>query len=116
MTKEVLHNLAIVPPTSRVIIIHIFPLLAARCEVGGVEDRKWMADRWEAMMARMNIQTLDKCWNVVKEVWELRDNRDQEWRRQRHRAAANHLLTGYIPTNCMKRNPALGMMASAMLT
>ena len=35
MAKEVLHNLANVPPTSRAIIIHIFPLLAASCEVGG---------------------------------------------------------------------------------
>ena len=103
MAKEVLNNLANVPPTSRAVIIHIFPLLAASCEVIGVEDRKWVADRWEAMMARMNIQNLDKCWIVVKEVWERRDNREQERLRQRHRAAADHLLTGYMPTKCMKR-------------
>ena len=103
MAKAVLNNLANVPPTSRAVIIHIFPLLAASCEVTGEEDRKWVADRWEAMMARMNIQNLDKCWIVVKEVWERRDNREQERRRQQHRAAADHLLTGYMPTKCMKR-------------
>lgn len=103
MAKEVLNHLANVPPTSRAVIIHIFPLLAASCEVTGGEDRKWVADRWEAMMARMNIQNIDKCWIVVKEVWERRDNREQERRRQRHRAAADHLLTGYMPTKCMMR-------------
>lgn len=108
MAKEVLNNLANVPPTSRAIIIHIFPLLAASCEVIGVEDRKWVADRWEAMMARMNIQNLDKCWIVVKEVWDRRDNREQERRRQRHRAAADNLLTGYMPTKCMKRKTSSG--------
>ncbi len=108
MAKEVLNNLANVPPTSRAVIIHIFPLLAASCEVTGAEDRKWVADRWEGMMARMNIQNLDKCWIVVKEVWERRDNREQERRRQRHRAAANHLLTGYMPTKCMKRKTSSG--------
>ena len=108
MAKEVLYNLANVCPTSWAIIIHILPLLAASCEVGGVEDRKWVADRWEAMMARMNIQNLDKCWIVVKEVWERRDNREQERRRQRHRAAADHLLTGYMPTKCMKRKSSSG--------
>ena len=108
MAKEVLNNLANVPPSSRAVIIHIFPLLAASCEVTGVEDRKWVADRWEAMMARMNIQNLDKCWIVVKEVWERRDNREQERLRQRHRAAADHLLTGYMPTKCMKRKANSG--------
>ena len=108
MAKEVLNNLANVPPTSRAVIIHIFPLLAASCEVTGVEDRKWVVDRWEAMMARMNIQNLDKCWIVVKEVWERRDNREQEQLRQRHRAAAEHLLTGYMPTKCMKRKTSSG--------
>ena len=108
MAKEVLNNLANVPPTSRAVIIHIFPLLAASCEVIGEEDRRWVADRWEGMMARMNIQNLDKCWIVVKEVWERRDNREQERRRQQHRAAANHLLTGYMPTKCMKKKRGLG--------
>ena len=108
MAKEVLNHLATVPPTSRAVIIHIFPLLAASCEVMDGEDRKWVADRWETMMARMNIQNIDKCWIVVKEVWERRDNREQERRRQRHRAAADHLLTGYIPTKCMKRKPSSG--------
>ena len=108
MAKRVLNNLATVPPTSRAVIIHIFPLLAASCEVVNVEDRKWVADRWEAMMARMNIQNIDKCWVVVKEVWERRDNREQERRRQRHRAAADHLLTGCMPTKCIKNKPSPG--------
>ena len=103
MAKEVLNHLANVPPTSGAIIIQIFPLLAASCEVIGGEDRKWVADRWEGMMARMNIQNLDKCWIIVKEVWERRDNREQERRRQKHRANADHLLTGYTPTKCIKR-------------
>lgn len=108
MAKDVLNNLANIPPTSRALIIHIFPLLAASCEVIGDEDRKWVGDRWEAMMARMNIQNIDKCWIVVKEVWDRRDNRVEERRRQRHRAAAEHLLTGYMPTKHMKRKTSSG--------
>ena len=108
MAKEVLNNLANVPPTSRAVIIHIFPLLAASCEAIGQDDRKWVADRWEAMMARMNIQNLDKCWVVVKEVWERRDSREKERCRQRHRAAADHLLTGYMPSKCIKRKANSG--------
>lgn len=108
MARIVLNNLANVPTTSRAVIIHIFPLLAASCEVVGVDDRKWVANRWEAMMSRMKIQNLDKCWIVVKEVWERRDNREQERRRQRHRAAADHLLTGYMPTKCMTRKSSGG--------
>ena len=108
LAKDVLTNLANVPNTSRAVIIHIFPLLAASCEITGEENRKWVADRWESMMARMNIQNIDKCWVVVKEVWERRDNREQERRRQRHRAAADHLLTGYMPTKCMKKKSSSG--------
>ena len=108
IASQVLNHLANVPPTSRAVIIHIFPLLAASCEVTYEEDRKWVADRWEGMMARMNIQNLDKCWIIVKEVWERRDNREQERIRQKHRADANHLLTGYMPTKCMKRKASSG--------
>ena len=108
MASKVLVNLANVPTTSRAVIIHIFPLLAASCEVYKVEDRKWVADRWQAMMTRMNIQNLDACWEIVREVWQRRDNREQERRRQRHRAAADHLLTGYMPTKCMKRKSSSG--------
>lgn len=108
MATKVLNHLAVVPPTSRAVIIHIFPLLAASCEAIGGENRKWVADRWETMMARMNIQNIDKCWIVVKEVWERRDNREQERCRQRHRTAADHLLTGYTPTRCIKSRPIFG--------
>lgn len=103
MARKVLTNLATVPPTSRAVIIHIFPLLAASCEVDGPDNRTWVKNRWETMMARMNIQNVDRCWEVVREVWDRRDNREQERCRQRHRAAADHLLTGYMPTKCMKK-------------
>lgn len=62
-----------VPLSSRAVIVQIYPLLAAGCEVTSHEDRAWVEDRWAAMMQRMLIGNLDKCWEVVKEVWNRRD-------------------------------------------
>ncbi|KAI9841809.1 MAG: hypothetical protein M1837_000353 [Sclerophora amabilis] len=73
LAKNVLKYLATVPLSSRTVIIHIYPLLAAGCEVVGQEDREWVRDRWAAMISRMWIGNIDRCWEVVKEVWGRRD-------------------------------------------
>lgn len=103
MAKEVLTNLANVPEGSGAVIIHIFPLLAASCEAADPETRAFVEDRWEAMMQRMNIQNLDKCWVVVKEVWERRDDAEKEKLRRRARQAGMKIRTGYMPTTIQKR-------------
>ena len=84
LAEWTLSHLAAVPTTSSATIIHIFPLLAAGCEAVSTEDREFVKERWEAMMARMCIGNLDRCWDVVKEVWERRD----DWIAVRHRSAS----------------------------
>ena len=79
LANKVLVYLATVPLSSRAVIIQIYPLLAAGCEATSKEDRTWVKERWAAMTQRMLIGNLDKCWEVVKEVWDRRDedNADQ---------------------------------------
>jgi len=71
--KKVMVFLATVPLSSRTVIVHIYPLIAASCEAVDEEDRQWVSDRWMSMAQRMKIGVIDRCADVVKEVWERRD-------------------------------------------
>lgn len=73
LAEKILFHLFSVPLTSRVIIIQIFPLLVAGCEVASEEDRLLVRERWESMTQRMTIGNLDRCSDVVHEVWSRRD-------------------------------------------
>ncbi|RDL40866.1 Zn2 DNA-binding protein [Venustampulla echinocandica] len=73
LAKKVLVYLATVPLSSRLVIVQIYPLLAAGCEVYDAEDRQWVEDRWRNMAARMWIGNIDRCWEVMQEVWARRD-------------------------------------------
>jgi hypothetical protein len=108
MAKEVLNHLANVPETSGAIIIHIFPLLAASCEALDPEARAFVRERWQAMMQRMNIQNIDKCWVVVQEVWERRDDAEKENLRRRARLASTKIITGSMPPTIQKRKISCG--------
>jgi hypothetical protein len=55
------------------VIVQIYPLLAAGCEVYEKEDRQWVDERWQAMASRMCIGNIDRCWEVMREVWSRRD-------------------------------------------
>jgi hypothetical protein len=72
LAKKVLIYLATVPLSSRLVIVQIYPLLAAGCEAVG-EDREWVGERWACMANRMLIGNIDRCWEVVQEVWSRRD-------------------------------------------
>jgi hypothetical protein len=73
LAKKTLVYLATVPVTSRLIIVQIFPLLAAGCEVVEEADRVWVRERWREMERRMLIGNLEKCLMVTEEVWRRRD-------------------------------------------
>lgn len=73
LAKKVLVFLATVPLSSRLVIVQIYPLLAAGCEAYDAEDRQWVKSRWESMEQRMWIGNIDKCWQVTQEVWRRRD-------------------------------------------
>ncbi|KAG8631817.1 hypothetical protein KVT40_000957 [Elsinoe batatas] len=73
MAKKILQLLATVPPQSRSLIVHIFPLMAAGCEAVNDEDRQWVRDRWLCMGRRLQIGSIDKCLEITEEVWSRRD-------------------------------------------
>ncbi|KAJ6113372.1 Protein of unknown function DUF3468 [Penicillium sp. IBT 18751x] len=73
IAKRVLILLATVPPTSRTTIIQMFPLLAAGAEVDGEEDRRWVLDRWNTVQSRLMLGGVDRCLDVLREVWARRD-------------------------------------------
>ncbi len=73
LAKKVLIYLATVPLSSRLVIVQIYPLLAAGCEAWETEDRQWVEHRWQSMATRMLIGNIDRCWEVMQEVWSRRD-------------------------------------------
>lgn len=73
LAKKVLVFLATVPLSSRLVIVQIYPLLAAGCEAEDEEDRTWVEERWASMGRRMWIGNIDRCWEVMQEVWRRRD-------------------------------------------
>ncbi|KAH6665179.1 fungal-specific transcription factor domain-containing protein [Halenospora varia] len=73
LAKKVLVYLATVPLSSRLVIVQIYPLLAAGCEAYETEDRQWVEERWHSMASRMWIGNIDRCWEVMQEVWSRRD-------------------------------------------
>ncbi|KAI9786328.1 MAG: hypothetical protein M1816_008070 [Peltula sp. TS41687] len=80
LAEKSLVALAMVPTTSRTTIAHFFPLMVAGSEVVRPESRDWVEDRWHAMTSRMWIGNVERCWEVVKEVWRRRDVYDEEQR------------------------------------
>lgn len=95
LAKKVLVFLATVPLSSRAIIVQIYPLLAAGCEASGQEDRVWVEDRWAAMAQRMLIGNIDRCWEVIREVWDRRDSYDAEKMQREQRRFASRVPSGY---------------------
>lgn len=73
LARRVLVLLATVPLSSRTTVVHIFPLLGASCEVNSEEDRLWVRERWEMMQSRLMIGNIDRCLEVICEVWARRD-------------------------------------------
>ncbi|THC87985.1 hypothetical protein EYZ11_012566 [Aspergillus tanneri] len=87
LAKRVLILLATVPPSSRTTIIQMFPLLAAGCEADQEEDRQWVSNRWTAIQTRVMLGSIDRCIDVVREVWTRRDAFEAEKQRRQARTA-----------------------------
>ncbi|KAL5051110.1 hypothetical protein BDW71DRAFT_83039 [Aspergillus fruticulosus] len=83
LAKRVLVLLATVPPSSRTTIIQMFPLLVAGCEAEQEEDRDWVLRRWSAIQSRLMLGSIDRCIEVVREVWARRDASATQKQRQR---------------------------------
>ncbi|EFE31394.1 C6 finger domain protein, putative [Trichophyton benhamiae CBS 112371] len=75
LANRILVTLATIPLGSRTLVVQIFPLLVASCEADSEEDRNWARIRWAEMQQRMAIGNIDRCIEVVCEVWKRRDAR-----------------------------------------
>ena len=73
LAERILYDLVFVPTSSRLVIVHIFPLLVAGCELTFEDNRLLVEERWMSMTQRMTIGNLDRCLDVVHEVWRRRD-------------------------------------------
>lgn len=85
LANNTLKLLATVPLSSRTNILHIFPLFVASCEFEDEEDREWIMQRWVAMQNRLRIGNIDRCVEVIREVWRRRDAAKAERLRLRSR-------------------------------
>lgn len=86
LTRKALQHLAAVPLSSRVVVVHIYPLLAAGSEAVGQEARDWVENRWAGLAQKMWIGNIDRCWEVVKEVWDRTDRLEARKSADEHRA------------------------------
>ncbi|KAL8640538.1 MAG: hypothetical protein Q9228_002556 [Teloschistes exilis] len=117
LAQKALVYLLKVPIDSRAVIIQIYPLLAAGCEVTSLEDRAWVEERWVGMMQRMLIGNLDRCWEVVKEVWDRRDAMESERARFPSRtthAGRSNSVQGNSNKNMVYRQPSTGRVFGAV--
>ena len=104
LAEKVLKYLATVPLSSRTIIVHIYPLLAAGCEADSAEDRAWVNDRWISMSQRMLIGNIDRCLEVTKEVWDRRNKAQAAQTREHSRRSGSRMSANYAsPVIGMKR-------------
>ncbi|KAJ8116318.1 hypothetical protein OPT61_g2230 [Boeremia exigua] len=99
LARRALCDLAAVEPSSRSSIIHIYPLMAAGCEMVDEEDRSWVVQRWEQLSSRMKLGIIDKSLTVTKEVWARRD----AYASERQILEAMHTDNAYH-TNLQKRS------------
>lgn len=101
LARQVLVHIACVPVSSRATVVQIFPLLAASCEVESAEERDWVLDRWFNMINRLRIGNVDKCLEVVREVWRRRDAHEAEKLDRIQRRQVNR--TGPPPSLSLER-------------
>lgn len=74
VVREVFGYLSIVPPSSTIAFVQIYPLFVAGCEARSQGDRRWVKERWEIMIAHMRVINVSKCWEITQEVWKRRDD------------------------------------------
>ena len=111
LAEKILYHLVSVPLTSRVTIIQIFPLLVAGCEMTSEDNRMLVKDRWASMTSRMTIGNLDRCSDVVDEVWARRDKIGQLTVDENDRAAVYDVVTDELPFP-LRRGSTLSSTAS----
>ncbi|KAL1595055.1 hypothetical protein SLS60_009741 [Paraconiothyrium brasiliense] len=77
--QKTLVYLATIPSNSATINVHTYPLMVAATEAVEEEDREFVRDRWNIMRKRMVNGIIDRCEDVMEEVWRRRDAHFSEW-------------------------------------
>ncbi|KAL4927572.1 Zn(II)2Cys6 transcription factor [Aspergillus undulatus] len=117
LAKRVLILLATVPPSSRTTIIQMYPLLVAGCEAEQEEDRKWVLNRWSVIQSRLMLGSIDRCIEVVREVWARRDKsavkRQQQQQQQPLSARRSRNSLGHASSRDQVFYTARGPVASS---
>ncbi|RMZ86134.1 hypothetical protein DV737_g37, partial [Chaetothyriales sp. CBS 132003] len=105
LAKQVLLQLTNVPTWSRCLIIQIFPLLAAGCEVESDDDRSWVLQRWHSMILRLKIGNVNRCLDVIQEAWSRRDMYEAEKQEQLSRRYSAARSTPDVPVTLPRPHP-----------
>ncbi|KAF1979746.1 hypothetical protein BU23DRAFT_586312 [Bimuria novae-zelandiae CBS 107.79] len=77
--QKTLVYLATIPSNSATLNVHIYPLMVAATEAVEEEDREFVRDRWNIMRKRMVNGIIDRCADIMEEVWRRRDVHFSEW-------------------------------------
>ncbi|KAF1978159.1 hypothetical protein BU23DRAFT_564420 [Bimuria novae-zelandiae CBS 107.79] len=101
LAQKIVRELATVDPRSRSTIVHIYPLMAAGCELVDPVDREWICDRWNRTAARMKIGIIERCLDVTKEVWSRRDAHAAEFALDQQLSSTSNV---YSAAPSLKRN------------
>ncbi|KIW03327.1 uncharacterized protein PV09_05539 [Verruconis gallopava] len=73
LAQKILIYLATIPISSGTVIVHMFPLLIAGCEVSAPEERAWVIERWEQMSKIMISGIAERCLELTLEAWRRKD-------------------------------------------
>ena len=93
--QKTLVYLATIPGSSPTLNVHIYPLMVAATEAVEEEDREFVRDRWNIMRKRMVNGIIDRCADIMEEVWLRRDAHFAEWLAQN---SPDPLTFGFSPS------------------
>lgn len=103
LAERILYDLVFVPTSSRLVIIHIFPLLVAGCEISGDDNRLLVQERWISMIQRMTIGNLDRGLDVIHEVWRRRDEAEYSEQQMKNQGISIRDDVDHVPKPGNKR-------------
>ncbi|KAK9454844.1 fungal-specific transcription factor domain-containing protein [Dipodascopsis uninucleata] len=80
LAMKILELLVSIPYSSRSIVVHIFPLLSAACEVDSDSIRAVVRERWTQLERRLQLGNVDRALDVVLEVWRRKKVHNGNWK------------------------------------
>ena len=78
LADQILEFLLLIPADSRSLCVHIWPLMAAGCEIREPSKRERVLERFEVIRESLRVANVDQAINLLGEVWHRRDLGDQD--------------------------------------